>query len=87
VLPFDHDARVAAVLQRAQRRQLARVAKVPADARVAAYYTQINRWNRELLADLEPLLGADAALTRAHAANLETLKQLHAATTTTRETP
>jgi len=81
----DDDAEaslVAPVLHAARLRQQARLAKLPITERAATFYEQLDRWNRELAADLTPIVGADHAValaTRANVATLTTLLALEAA--------
>jgi len=72
----DADNRlVAPILRAALARQHARLNKLPAVARSSAFFTDLERWNRELTADLTPVLG-DAAAARAIQANVATLTAL-----------
>jgi len=67
---------VAPVLHAARLRQQARLAKLPIAERATTFYTDLDRWNRELAADLTPMVGAEAALLHANQANAATLTQL-----------
>lgn len=64
------------VLQAARRRQQARLAKLPIAERATAFFEHLDRWNRELAADLAPIVGADKAAARANQANVATLAAL-----------
>lgn len=46
------------VLEAARVRQLSRVRKLPVPERAAAFFADLDRWNRELAEDLTPILGA-----------------------------
>ena len=77
--PSGHD--LAPVIEAAWVRQRARLEKVPADQRPAAF--DLARWDRELAADLEPLYRAagcadpaTAAAALASSINTETLRRL-----------
>lgn len=73
----DETARlVAPILHAARLRQQAKLARLSALERAAAFYDRIGRWNQELTADLTPILGADVAAARAREANKATLDQL-----------
>lgn len=75
--PADDNADAAApVLHAARLRQRVRLAKLPVADRATAFFTDLDRWNRELAADLTPICGAEAAARRAHAANAATLTDL-----------
>ena len=68
--------RVQPVLLAARRRQLARLEKVDVADRPDAFLTDIDRWNRELVDDLTPVVGADAAVDLAIRANVATFSVL-----------
>lgn len=72
----EADARVAPVLRRARLRQQARLAKLPIAERASTFFADLDRWNRELAADLTPILGAEAAAIQAAQANGATLTEL-----------
>jgi HK97 family phage portal protein len=65
---------VTLVVQASQTRQQAHVRKLPIAARAAAF--DLDRWNRELAADLAPLLGDYEAARVANELNTETLDRL-----------
>jgi HK97 family phage portal protein len=74
----DADARAIApaVLHAARLRQQAHLGKLPVIDRASAFFGDLERWNRELTADLTPLLGAERAARRAQRANAATLTAL-----------
>lgn len=74
----EADARTIApvVLHAARLRQQAQLGKVPVTERASAFFADLERWNRELTADLTPLLGAERAAHRAQRANAATLTAL-----------
>jgi HK97 family phage portal protein len=65
------EALVACAIDATRRRQRAALLKVPVVERSTAFFTLLDRWNRELAADLTPILGADEARARAERANGE----------------
>lgn len=65
------------VLQATRDRQQARLAKLPVVDRPAAFVADLDRWNRELSADLAAVTGTDEPA-RAAAINAATLAQLEA---------
>jgi len=67
---------VAPVLHAATLRQQARLAKLPAEDRASAFFEHLDRYTRELAADLTPIVGADEGLRLAHQANAATLTAL-----------
>jgi HK97 family phage portal protein len=70
---------VTPILQAHRTRQTARLNKLPAAERPAAFFADFDRWNRELAADLTPLLGADQAARVAIQANVRTFDALETA--------
>jgi HK97 family phage portal protein len=68
----DIDA-LAPILDATRARQRARLAKLPAAERASAFFADLERYNRELAADLTPIVGATKAATRAIQANVATL--------------
>lgn len=74
----EADARTIApvVIHAARLRQQAQLGKLPIIERASAFFADLERWNRELTADLTPLLGAARAARRAHRANAATLTAL-----------
>lgn len=64
------------VIQAARARQDARLQKFSASERPAAFFADIDRWNRELTEDLTPLVGAELAASQALQANVATLTEL-----------
>jgi hypothetical protein len=73
----DADARgVTPVLHAARLRVQARLGKLPAAERAAAFWADLDRWHAELLTDLTPLVGADEALRLSLEANFSTLTDL-----------
>lgn len=66
----------APVLQAHRARQQARLAKLPATDRAAAFMAGLARWNRELMDDLAPLVGLSMAESLASITNAQTLAQL-----------
>jgi HK97 family phage portal protein len=74
----DTDARAIApvVVHAARLRQQAQLGKLPITERASAFFADLERWNRELTADLAPLLGVERAARRAHRANAATLTAL-----------
>lgn len=74
--PGDATDATAPVLHAARRRQQARLAKVPAAERATTFYEHLDRWTRELAADLTPIVGADAATQLAVQATTATLTDL-----------
>jgi HK97 family phage portal protein len=76
--PIDEDAatRVETVLQATRERQLIRLAKVPVDERASAFFSDMERWQRELIADLAPIVGHEAAAAQAMRANVALLTEL-----------
>jgi HK97 family phage portal protein len=75
--PVRRDRAVAQVIEATRARQEARLAKVNPAMRPAAF--DLDRWNRELAADLTHLVGATAAEQLAAEANAAFLKDLEAA--------
>jgi len=73
----DSSRAVASVLEATRDRQTARLAKLPATDRPAAFVGDLDRWVRELTADLTPHLGA-AAAPRAEEETRATLRHLEA---------
>jgi HK97 family phage portal protein len=75
----EADARVRAdrVVQATRTRQQTRLARLPVVDRAAAFAADLDRWNRELAADLAAITGADETA-RAVATNRATLQQLEA---------
>jgi HK97 family phage portal protein len=67
---------IAPILHAARLRQQARLGKLPIAERAGAFLEDLPRWNRELAADLTPIVGADQAVTQARQANDATLTQL-----------
>ena len=67
---------VASVVQAHRVRQLARLAKLPDAERPSAFLVHLDRYSRELVADLTPLVGPDAAARQARQATLATLTVL-----------
>lgn len=67
--PDAADARVGQILHASRARQFARLNKLPAEDRAAAFFTDADRWNRELTEDLTPIVGADEAARLAVQAN------------------
>lgn len=72
----DDNGAVAEVIRASRVRQSARLAKVSALERPAAFSAQMGRWNRELIEDLMPLVGIDRAEALALAANARILASL-----------
>jgi HK97 family phage portal protein len=69
--PHRADARdVAPVLQAHHARQTARLNKVPVGERASTFFADLDRWNRELAADLLPRVGAVEAVRLAVEANV-----------------
>lgn len=67
---------MAPVLQAHRVRQMARLAKVPQADRASAFEAHRQRYDRELAADLTPILGADEAARQAEQANVALLMKL-----------
>jgi HK97 family phage portal protein len=67
---------VQAVVQANRERQRARLARRPPDEHAEAFFADLERWNRELTADLTPWLGADEAAHLAVATNVATYMSL-----------
>jgi HK97 family phage portal protein len=65
------NALVATAIDATRARQLVRLAKHPPRERASIFFAEIERWNRELTADLAPLVGADAAARIAIRTNVE----------------
>lgn len=59
-------------------RQRASLARIPAADRSSVFFARIDRWNRELAADLAPILGAQEAARVAINANVEFFTELEA---------
>lgn len=76
--PDDGDtaAAIAPVLHAHRLRQQARLAKVPAPERASAFFADLNRYTRELVTDLTPLVGAEQAADLARQATTATLTTL-----------
>ena len=74
--PGDEALAVAPVLQAHRVRQLARLAKLPDAERPAAFLAHLDRYSRELAADLAPIVGPDVAAREARHANLAMLTLL-----------
>lgn len=77
----DEDATAGAVartIQGTQARQRSKLEKLDAGERAEAFRAGLPRWNRELAADLEPLIGVDEAARLAIQVNARTLAQLEA---------
>lgn len=74
--PGDEATAVAPILQAHRVRQLARLAKLPDAERPSAFLAHLDRYSRELAADLAPIVGADAAARHARQANLAMLTTL-----------
>lgn len=74
--PAEDNQIAAPVLHAARLRQQARLAKLPIAERAEAFVADLDRWNRELTADLTPIVGPDQAATRASQANTATLAHL-----------
>jgi HK97 family phage portal protein len=73
----DTEARsVPAVIQATRARQMMRLQKLPAAERASCFFADLDRWNRELAADLTPIAGAAAAARLALEANVATLLAL-----------
>lgn len=72
----DADANLAPILQAARARQQAKLHKLPMADRASAFFADIDRWNRELAADLTLLLGAEDAARQAQLINAATLAAL-----------
>lgn len=68
----DTEALVAHVVAVTRRRQYAALASKPEAVRSSLFFDQIERWNRELTADLAPLVGIDEARRVAEYTNAET---------------
>jgi hypothetical protein len=66
------------VLQAHRARQVARLDKLPVADRPTAFAAQLERWDRELAADLAPIVGESAAARLAERANGEQLARLNA---------
>ena len=77
--PGETATAIAPVLHAARLRQQARLAKLPASERASAFFADLDRWNRELAADLTPIAGAEEADRLATATNQATLTHLLAA--------
>ena len=77
-LPDDEEtddtttAMTAIAIAATRRRQHAALGRVAIADRSAAFFSQMDRWNRELAADLAPILGPDEAIRVAEYANAET---------------
>lgn len=67
---------IAPVLQAHRVRQLTRLGKLPGAERSTAFLGDLDRYTRELAADLAPLVGAAAATRYAHGANVAMLTTL-----------
>jgi len=67
---------VAPVLHAARLRQQARLGKLPVAERASAFFGDLDRYNRELAADLTPIVGAEPAAHQANQANVATLTAL-----------
>ena len=67
---------IAPVLHAARVRQQARLQKVPAGGRASAFFADSDRWNRELIDDLAPIVGAVEAARLAVDANAATFMAL-----------
>lgn len=72
------DALVVTAIDTMRARQRVALAKVAPEARSSAFFAQIDRWNRELAADLAPLVGSDEAARLAIAANVDLFTALEA---------
>lgn len=72
------NAAIAPVLQAHRARQAARLAKLPVGERGAAFHADLDRWDRELAADLAPIVGLGPAVARAVWANVATFLALEA---------
>lgn len=66
----------APILQAHRARQRARLSKRPSDERADAFAAGMDRWNRELAADLAAIVGETTAVQMAEVANAQTLAQL-----------
>lgn len=67
---------IAPVLQAVRARQHARLNKLPAGDRALAFYTDLDRWQRELTEDLAPIVGPDEAGRQALQANYALFTEL-----------
>jgi hypothetical protein len=71
--PADETATlIAQAIDVTRRRQYAALSSKPEAARSSIFFDQIDRWNRELAADLAPLVGVNEARRVAEYANAET---------------
>ena len=77
-IPGAQDALVLTTIETTRARQRVRLAKFAPEARGSAFFAEIDRWNRELAADLTPIVGYDTAAQLAIAANVELFTALEA---------
>jgi HK97 family phage portal protein len=71
--PSDETAMlIAHTIEVTRRRQYAALARFPEADRSTVFFARIDRWNKELAADLAPLVGVDEARRIAEYANAET---------------
>jgi HK97 family phage portal protein len=71
-------ADVRTVLSATRARQRAALGKLPPAERSSAFFAQMDRWQRELVRDLRPLVGADEAARVALTANVALFTELEA---------
>jgi HK97 family phage portal protein len=69
--PTDEEALSVQIIEATRRRQRDALAKYPEADRSSVFFRQLARWNRELAADLAPMLGDVEADRRAEYANAE----------------
>jgi HK97 family phage portal protein len=65
------EARLQVAIDRTRARQRASLARLPAPERASAFFAEVDRWNRELAADLAPIVGAADAAGLALSANVD----------------